>query len=202
MREQRLLLIDASPEIERLVRQSLCDVPVQVQVAAAMPPRSLLESLEQDRAEVLEMIAADRPPAEVVRRLVDAAERLHPHAVAAAVVLFDGVLHLSDGRLPDDLKGGINRHLYTFAAEFCSNAADREPAGSPEDTGIVVSNLLEHRAWEPVRDAVRASGLRTCWSALICSVAGMCWACSACITKTSPPLPMPSPQPCCEWPSD
>ena len=50
-----------------------------------MTARKRAEQLEQGRADVLEMIAQDQAVPAVMARLVDAAERLYPAAVAAVV---------------------------------------------------------------------------------------------------------------------
>jgi diguanylate cyclase (GGDEF)-like protein/PAS domain S-box-containing protein len=121
--------------------------------------RMRLQQMEEDRAEVLEMVVQNRPMADVMNHLVKAAEQLCPEAAAGCILLFDGELHHVSGKLPAELQAALEERLYSFTSRFCTSAATRGE--------VFTSDMERDPIWEPVRPVALASGLQTCWASLI-----------------------------------
>jgi PAS domain S-box-containing protein len=122
--------------------------------------RKQMEFREQARAEVLEMIAQGRPLNEILRALIDVAERQEPQASAAGVMLSEGVLHHCAPNLPPAIASSIERQLYSLINRFGVLAAESKDQ-------VVVCDLLNDPAWASLHAAVREQNLRSCWSVLI-----------------------------------
>jgi len=122
--------------------------------------RKEMENREQTRAEVLEMIAQGKPLNDILRRLIDAAERQEPQAVAAGVMLCGGLLHHCAPNLPAPLASSIERQLYSLLSRFTALATESSER-------IIVCDLTTDPAWESLRPTINEHGLRSCWAILI-----------------------------------
>jgi diguanylate cyclase (GGDEF)-like protein/PAS domain S-box-containing protein len=122
--------------------------------------RKQMEYREQTRGEVLEMIAQGKPLNDILRRLIDAAERQEPQAVAAGVMLCGGFLHHCAPHLPAPLAISIERQLYSLLSGFTALATE-------SNERIIVCDLTTDPAWESLRPTVHEHGLRSCWAILI-----------------------------------
>jgi diguanylate cyclase (GGDEF)-like protein len=113
-------------------------------------------ALERRRSRVLEMIAANRPLAEVLLALIELAEQSFPSAYASAAILTSGRLEQVAPNLPDEFKAALLKHWSTLAAGggITLDAAD----------GISCSNPSIDPQWLQVREAAAKSGLETCWA--------------------------------------
>jgi diguanylate cyclase (GGDEF)-like protein len=152
---------------------------LRARVRGALRTKHLLDLLaqrallEEDRAHVLEMVTQNRPLEDVVAHLVQSAHRICPGAAAECIVLFDGKLHHDTVDLSPEFRQELDKHLYSFTAEFCSRSVDRAAAaaaatpaaGSSND--VIISDIEIDPVWSAVRKSARAHGLRTCWASLI-----------------------------------
>jgi diguanylate cyclase (GGDEF)-like protein/PAS domain S-box-containing protein len=122
--------------------------------------RKQMEHREQVRADVLETIAQGRMLNDVLRRLIEAAEREEPRAVAAGIMISAGTVYHCEPNLPASVSASIERQLYTLVARFsdlASHSSDR----------ILFCDLLTDPAWEELRPDLVDHGLRSCWSVVI-----------------------------------
>ncbi|HSV14319.1 MAG TPA: EAL domain-containing protein, partial [Tepidisphaeraceae bacterium] len=122
--------------------------------------RMRIQQMEEDRAEVLEMVVQNRPMVDVMSHLVKAAERLCPEAAAGCILLFDGELHHASGKLPPELQAALQERIYSFTSRFCTDATMR-------GGDVFTSDVERDPVWEPVRRVALATGLQTCWASLI-----------------------------------
>lgn len=122
--------------------------------------RMQMQYREQIRAEVLEMITQSQPLNEILTRLINAAEAIEPHTVAAGVMLNSGVLHHCAPHLPGFLAASIERQLYNLIARFSAISVE---------TGerIISIDLLNDPSWVEMAPAIRESDFRSNWSILI-----------------------------------
>jgi len=122
--------------------------------------RKEMEFREQIRGQVLEMITEGRPLNDILHQLIDAAEREEPDALAAGVMLTDGVVHHCAPRLPSAFSSAIERQLYDLVRRF-------GVLGAQSKDRIITCDLLNDPAWRDLRPTVLELGLRSCWSILI-----------------------------------
>ena len=118
--------------------------------------------LEKIRAEVLEMIARGDPLNDILRQLILAVEKQEPNAIAAGVMLNGRFVHHCAPNLPSPISFSIERQMYSLIARFSALSAQNNDQ-------IIVCDLLNDPAWEPLRPAVIEHGLRSCSSILILS---------------------------------
>jgi diguanylate cyclase (GGDEF)-like protein/PAS domain S-box-containing protein len=144
--------------------------------------RKQSEAMEQDRTAVLELIARDCSPQEVVSLLINAAERLL-HGAASVILLQDGALAQIAPHLPAPLARAIDSRLYRFASDFCSAAAESQSL-------VITTDLLTDPRWAALAEPAKHSGLRYCSAALLHSARGdtlgMFSLFSACESQPSP----------------
>lgn len=122
--------------------------------------RKQMEFRENLRAEVLELVAEGRPLLDILRTLTAGAEAQEPAAVAAGVMLSEGVVHHCAPNLPAPIASTIERHLYDLVASHGASAAQ-------SGERVIVRDLLTDPHWEALRPEIVAYGLRNCWSILI-----------------------------------
>ena len=154
------LLIDAATGNVREVHGSTRDVTA----------RKRAEQLEQGRADVLEMVAQDQAVPAVMARLVDAAERLYPAAVAAVVATSDGKTHVAGPRLPAAIADGLVRHLTESVTVGDGGGGDRggeDPAGGADSPVFVFDPRVDTTWGDAARAAAAAAGFAGCWAAPI-----------------------------------
>ena len=122
--------------------------------------RKQMEEREELRAAVLEMVAQGRPLNNILRRLIEGAERQEPQAAAAAVMLNAGIVHHCAPSLPPSLARSIELQLYSLLQRFydlSSGGKDR----------VIVCDLMNDPAWEGLRPMLVEHGLKTCWAILV-----------------------------------
>jgi diguanylate cyclase (GGDEF)-like protein len=113
-------------------------------------------ALERRRSRVLEMIAANRPLADVLLALVELAEQSFPNAYASAAVLTSGRLEQVAPNLPEELKAALLKHWSTLAAG---------PGMAPSlSEAISCSNPSTDEQWGEVRQTAAKCKMTTCWT--------------------------------------
>ena len=126
--------------------------------------RKQAEWLEDDRRDVLEMVARHQPVENVLLRLCRMAERQVPGVVASLVLLQDGTLKNVAPNLPPDFAQALAPKLITLAAALCARA---EMNGR-----FACSDIAKDVEWANFREAAFAHGLRGCWAAPVRSSEG------------------------------
>jgi diguanylate cyclase (GGDEF)-like protein/PAS domain S-box-containing protein len=119
--------------------------------------RKQAEVVEQGRAHVLEMIAANEPLGDILHTLVAMVEEEYPQSHVSIVLLAEGRLEHIAPTLPAKFKSAMDTQLLRLAADLCS--ADVSQAHS-----VICSDIATSPYWERVRGAAAEQGLNTCWS--------------------------------------
>lgn len=120
---------------------------------------------EEERGRLLEMVAQDRPPLEVLAHL---AEHLHgqmPGVTCAVMFLQDGAIHQFAPSLPPDFAQATAARALGIAAELCAHEVGRE-------LPLTVSSIASDAAWEAVRPVALRCGLKCCWATPVRSMEG------------------------------
>ena len=126
--------------------------------------RKQTEWLEDDRRDVLEMVARHQPVESVLLRLCRMAERQVPGVVASLMLLQEGSLKNVAPNLPPDYASALAPKLLTLAASLCARA---ELNGK-----YACSDIGRDVEWAAFREAAFAHGLRGCWAAPVRSSDG------------------------------
>jgi signal transduction histidine kinase len=149
----------------------------QIEVTTATTedlPRALLEARENEEAfregqsQILEMIAANAPLGEILKRLVLLIEAQSPGMLCSVQLLSDDGNHIRHGAapsLPEDYVKAIDGEPIGPKNGSCGTAMHR---GKP----VIVTDTFADPLWEDYRDLAAASGLRACWSTPIMSGRG------------------------------
>lgn len=127
--------------------------------------RRLAEDLQNSRNAVLEQLATGMPLEQILTTLVRSVERLKPDTVCSILVLDETGTRLKDmasPSLPDFYRKAIDGVEIGPAVGTCGTAAYTRQL-------VVVSDILNHHNWEPIRDVVARTELRACWSRPIIS---------------------------------
>ncbi len=120
------------------------------------------------QAEVLELIASDRPVAEVLECITLAMEDLAQGSIASIVLLAPDGRHIRHAAAP---------HL----PESFVRACDGEPIGPAAGScgtamflgkRVIVTDIATDPLWEPYRDLALAHELRACWSTPVTAADG------------------------------
>ena len=119
--------------------------------------RKQAEVVEQGRAQVLEMIAANEPLTEILHTLVSMVEEEYPRSYVSIVLLADGRLEHIAPTLPGKFKAAMDTQLLRLAADLCSGDVS-------QTYGVICSDIATSSYWERVRAAAAEQSLRTCWS--------------------------------------
>ena len=126
--------------------------------------RKQTEWLEDDRRDVLEMVARHQPVEDVLLRLCRMAERQVPGVAASLMLLQDGSLRNVAPNLPPDFAEALAPKLLTLAASLCARS---EPNGQ-----YACCDIARNPEWAAFREAAFAHGLRGCWAAPVRSSEG------------------------------
>jgi PAS domain S-box-containing protein len=126
------------------------------------------ESLQQEKA-ILEMIALDRPLADVLREVCLGLERTLSGTARCSIVLLDqdGV-HMKIGAapsLPEQYNRAIDGLAVGPAVGSCGTAIYRNKQ-------VVVDDIEHDPLWADYRGLARAHGFRACWSMPIAAASG------------------------------
>ena len=121
--------------------------------------RKQMEYREQVRGDVLGMIAQGCLFNDILRRLIAAAEKHEPDAVAAGIMISAGIVYHCAPNLPQPIHASIEKQIYQLVARFDGIAAGGER--------VLYCDLLTDPAWESLRPALLEHDLRACWAILI-----------------------------------
>jgi len=119
--------------------------------------RKQAEVVEQGRAHVLEMIAANEPLSEILHTLVAMVEEEYPQSFVSVVLLADGRLEHVSPHLPPKFKAAMDSQLLRLAADLCSGDISQRNA-------VICSEIATNPYWDRVRGAAAEQELTTCWS--------------------------------------
>jgi len=117
---------------------------------------------------ILQMIAANKPLSETLRRLVLLIEAQSPGMLCSVLLLSEDGDHIRHGAapsLPEDYVKAIDGAPIGPKNGSCGTAMYR---GEP----VVVTDILVDELWEDYRDLAAPTGLRACWSTPILSGRG------------------------------
>src|SRR5712691_13198568 len=149
----------------------------QIEVTTATTkslPRTLPDAHENEEAfragqsRILEMIAANAPLGEILRRLVLLIEEQSPQMLCSVLLLSDDGNHIRHGAapsLPEQYVKAVDGAPIGPKHGSCGTAMYR---GQP----VIVTDIFTDPLWEDYRDLASTSGLRACWSTPIMSGRG------------------------------
>jgi transcriptional regulator with GAF, ATPase, and Fis domain len=138
------------------------------------PPTDLSNEHEKEQAfragqsKVLEMIAANAPLSEILKRLVLLIENQSPGMLCSVLLLSNDGNHIQHGAapsLPLDYVKAIDGAPIGPKNGSCGTAMYR---GQP----VVVTDILKDPLWEDYRNLAAGAALRACWSTPIMSGRG------------------------------
>src|SRR5712692_2026843 len=137
-------------------------------------PRALSDAHQKEEAfrlgqsRILEMIAANAPLSEILKRLVLLIEEQSPGMLCSILLLSDDGNHIRHGAapsLPEDYVKAIDGGPIGPKNGSCGTAMHRGKQ-------VIVTDILTDPLWEDYRDLAAAAGLRACWSTPIMSGRG------------------------------
>lgn len=143
-------------------------------IDAGTAPTAPLPRLPQEdnfrvgQSRILEMVAADAPLEEILKRLVYLIEAQSPDTLCSVLLLSDDGDHIRHGAapsLPDEYTKAIDGQLIGPKNGSCGTAMYRGQR-------IVVSDIMQDPLWDDYREFAKAAGLRACWSTPILSGKG------------------------------
>lgn len=149
----------------------------QIEVTTATTkdlPSAFLQAHESEEAfragqsRILEMIAANAPLGEILKRLVLLIEEQSPGMLCSILLLSDDGNHIRHGAapsLPADFVRAIDGAPIGPKKGSCGTAMHRGKQ-------VIVTDILVDPLWEDYRDLGMAAGLRACWSTPIMSGRG------------------------------
>jgi GAF domain-containing protein len=126
------------------------------------------EEFLKDQSRILQMIAANAPLDETLKRLVLLIEAQSPDMLCSVLLLSDDGDHVRHGAapsLPQDYVNAIDGAPIGPTEGSCGTAMYR---GEP----VIVTDTFSDPLWENYRELAEANGLRACWSTPILSGRG------------------------------
>ena len=126
------------------------------------------EAFRKGQSRILEMIAANAPLGEILKRLVLLIEAQSPEMLCSILLVSDDGNHIRHGAapsLPEEYVKAIDGAPIGPKTGSCGTAMYR---GKP----VVVTDIFTDPLWEDYRDLAAGSGLRACWSTPIMSGRG------------------------------
>ena len=126
------------------------------------------EDFRLGQSHILQMVAANKPLSDVLKRLVLLIEAQSPDMLCSVLLLSEDGDHVRHGAapsLPDDYVKAIDGAPIGPKNGSCGTAMYRGEA-------IIVSDIQTDPLWEDYRALAEASGLRACWSTPILSGRG------------------------------
>ena len=131
-------------------------------------PDKTEEDFRAGQSRVLEMIAANRPLSEILKRLVLLIEAQAPDMLCSVLLLSDDGNHIRHGAAPS------LPEAYVKAIDGAPLGPKNGSCGTAMYRGVpvIVSDILLDPLWEDYRELAAASGLRACWSTPILSGRG------------------------------
>jgi GAF domain-containing protein len=126
------------------------------------------EDFRLGQSRILQMIAANAPLGEILKRLVLLIEAQSPDMLCSVLLLSDDGDHIRHGAapsLPEDYVAAIDGAAIGPKHGSCGTAMYR---GEP----VFVTDIFSDPLWEDYRALAEGSGLRACWSTPILSGRG------------------------------
>jgi GAF domain-containing protein len=126
------------------------------------------EEFRMGQSRILEMIAANKPLSEILRRIVLLIEAQAPEMLGSILLLSDDGDHIRHGAapsLPEEYVKAIDGASIGPKNGSCGTAMYR---GEP----VIVTDIAVDPLWEDYRDLALPNGLRACWSTPILSGRG------------------------------
>jgi len=142
--------------------------PIARRMPVAGRHRKQVEALAQGQKQVLEMIAAGKPLAEILAVLMRVVETQSPEMLCSVLLLDADGEHLRHGAapsLPQEYVLAIDGTAIGASVGSCGTAAYRREA-------VVVEDIATDPLWIDFRDLALRHGLRACWSTPIFDAAG------------------------------
>ena len=126
------------------------------------------ENFRAGQSRILEMIAANAPMGDILKRLVLLIEAQSPGMLCSVLLLSDDGNHIRHGAapgLPEEYVKAIDGAPIGPKKGSCGTAMYR---GKP----VIVTDIFADPLWDDYRDLTAGSGLRACWSTPIMSPRG------------------------------
>ena len=126
------------------------------------------KNFREGQSRILEIIAANAPLGEILKRLVLLIEAQSPEMLCSVLLVSDDGNHIRHGAapsLPEEYVKAIDGAPIGPKSGSCGTAMYR---GKP----VIVTDILTDPLWEDYRDLAAAAGLRACWSTPIMSGRG------------------------------
>jgi signal transduction histidine kinase len=126
------------------------------------------EVFREGQSRILEMIAANAPIGEILKRLVLLIEAQSPEMLCSVLLVSDDGNHIRHGAapsLPEEYVKAIDGAPIGPKNGSCGTAMYR---GKP----VIVTDIFADPLWEDYRELAAGSGLRACWSTPIMSGRG------------------------------
>ncbi len=126
------------------------------------------EDFQAGQGRILQMIAANAPLGEILKRLLLLIEAQSPEMICSVLLLSDDGDHIRHGAapsLPESYVNAIDGASIGPKHGSCGTAMYR---GQP----VIVTDIMTDPLWEDYRELAAAAGLRACWSTPIMSGRG------------------------------
>lgn len=165
--EIRLIASDSSLRwMELVCRRAIGESGEQVGISGTLDDiteRKKNELLEQDRNEVLEMVARNHPLPIVLGKIALTIERQRPEVFCSIQLLDNNHLHNgASPSLPQTYSAAINNIQIGPEEGSCGTAAYRQEP-------VIVHDIMLSPFWSKYRELAASHGLRACWSMPIIS---------------------------------
>jgi GAF domain-containing protein len=133
-----------------------------------LPGQKKEEDFRAGQGRILEMIAANAPLGEILKRLVLLIEAQSEEMLCSVLLLSDDGNHIRHGAAPS-----LPEH-YVHAIDGAPIGPKHGSCGTAMYRGqrVIVTDILSDPLWEDYRDLASAAGLRACWSTPIMSGRG------------------------------
>lgn len=135
---------------------------------ARLPRIPSEEKFRVGQSRILEMVAADAPLEEILKRLVFLIESQSPDTLCSVLLLSDDGDHIRHGAapsLPEEYTKAIDGALIGPKNGSCGTAMYRGQR-------VIVTDIMQDALWDDYRDMANKAGLRACWSTPILSGKG------------------------------
>jgi hypothetical protein len=129
-------------------------------VATDVTERRQAEQLLNSQNQLLAQLARGAPPEEVLRQMIESAERLVTGLRCSVLFLSPDRRHLVHGlapSLPPDYSRAVEGLEIGPRAGSCGAAAHLGER-------FIVGDVLQHPNWAPYREHARRANIRACWS--------------------------------------
>lgn len=143
-----------------LLRQNVGHAGRAIATVQDITSRKLSEWMEQDRRNILELVAKDAPLSQVLDELSTAVERQVDASFAAVLLIDGGEVSIFGQRLPEDLRFSLNDHSLTLVRQLAAGIwSDTESCG--------VTRVEQDETWEWARQVTQRHQIQTCWASAI-----------------------------------